>query len=79
MTTTLFWLFASSPFLSEYSEALAIEVDVFKGKLPHGAHIKWSLLFELFEDALKLEGYNILDVSSEVISEVAAAVEVQKC
>lgn len=30
---------------------------------------------ELFEDALKLERYNILDITTEVISEVAAAIE----
>lgn len=33
------------------------------------------LLYELFEAALKLEEYTILDVTSEVIFEVAAALE----
>lgn len=33
------------------------------------------LTYDSFEAALKLELYNILDVNSEVISEVAAAVE----
>lgn len=60
---------------SLFNKVIAAKDDVFTGCTVLWGPYKTCLLFVLFEAAPKLEGDNILDISPEVIFEVAATIK----